>query len=145
MWLTQFYESLLTESLVKYKRANFQFNLNVLHRPGWDLIQVPKSKKSSLFLKKKMCNLLEFTEQILEKSIRLTIEEILSYFLAFFLQHKLSSVDAKMCEMVPNRWNNMAVNWITRIRAKKNTNTKPMGSSCRYSLVMITWGPAKLD
>lgn len=32
----------------------------------------------------------------------------------------------------------MAVNWITRMRAKKNTNTRPIGSSCRYSLDIST-------
>lgn len=56
----------------------------------------------------------------------------------FLLKHKLRSVDARICDNVPNRWNNMAVNWMTRIRAKKKTNTSPMGSSCRYSLLMCT-------
>jgi len=56
-------------------------------------------------------------------------------FLTFLLQYQLSSVEARMCEMVPKRWNNMAKNWITKIRAKKNTNTKPIGSSCKYSLL----------
>jgi hypothetical protein len=45
-----------------------------------------------------------------------------------------------MCEKVPNRWNIIAVNWITRIRAKKKTNTRPMGSSWRYSFDISTFG-----
>lgn len=57
----------------------------------------------------------------------------------FLLKQKFSSVEAKMCDRVPKRWNNMAVNWMIRMRAKKNTNTRPMGSSCRYSLLMCTW------
>jgi hypothetical protein len=32
------------------------------------------------------------------------------------------------------------VNWITRMRAKKNTNTRPMGSSWRYSFDISTFG-----
>lgn len=44
-----------------------------------------------------------------------------------------------MCEIVPNRWNNIAVNWMTKINAKKNTNTKPIGSNCKYSFDMCTY------
>jgi hypothetical protein len=54
----------------------------------------------------------------------------------FLLQVRLSSVEAKICEIVPKRWNNIAVNWMIKINAKKNTNTKPIGSSWRYSFVM---------
>lgn len=57
----------------------------------------------------------------------------------FLEQNQFSSVDANMCERVPNLWNNMAENCITKIKAKKNTNTKPMGSSCRYSFDINTW------
>ena len=51
----------------------------------------------------------------------------------------VSSVEARICEMVPKRWNNIATNWMIKMRAKKNTNTRPMGSSCRYSFEMWIW------
>lgn len=56
----------------------------------------------------------------------------------FLLQQKFNSVDDKICANVPKRWNNIAQNWMTKINAKKNTNTKPMGSNCRYSFDMWT-------
>lgn len=55
----------------------------------------------------------------------------------FFLQ-KFSSVEANICDRVPKRWNNIAVNCMTKINAKKNTNTRPIGSNCRYSLEICT-------
>lgn len=54
----------------------------------------------------------------------------------FLQQSKL--VLARMWASVPNRWNNIAVNCMTNISAKKKTNTRPIGSSCRYSFVMCT-------
>lgn len=56
-----------------------------------------------------------------------------------FLLQQFSSVDAKMWDMVPNLWKIIAVNWMTRMKAKKNTNTKPIGSNCRYSFEISTW------
>ena len=44
-----------------------------------------------------------------------------------------------MWDSVPKRWNNMATNWIIRIRPKKKTKTRPIGSSCKYSLVIKTY------
>lgn len=52
--------------------------------------------------------------------------------------HKFNSVDAKICDIVPNLWNNIAVNCMIRINAKKNTKTNPMGSSCKYSFEIWT-------
>lgn len=64
---------------------------------------------------------------------------VLRKYVTFLEQKKkLSSVAAKIWAMVPKRWNNMAVNWMTKMRAKKKTNTRPMGSNWRYSLVMCT-------
>ena len=52
-----------------------------------------------------------------------------------FLQQKhRRSVDARIWEIVPNLWNNIATNWITIIKAKKNTKTRPIGSNWRYFL-----------
>lgn len=59
--------------------------------------------------------------------------------LTLLTQHKFRSVEASICDSVPNRWNNMAVNCITMMNAKKNTNTKPMGSKCKYSLLTMIW------
>jgi len=44
-----------------------------------------------------------------------------------------------MWDSVPKRWNNMATNWIMRIKPKKKTKTRPIGSSCKYSLVIKTY------
>lgn len=64
----------------------------------------------------------------------------LRYARTFLQQYQSKLVLAKMWAKVPNRWNSIAVNWITNISAKKNTKTKPIGSSCRYSFVMCTYG-----
>ncbi len=58
---------------------------------------------------------------------------------SLLLQRQFSSVEARMCEMVPKRWKIMATNWMMMIREKKNTRTIPMGSRWRYSFVTRIW------
>ena len=55
-----------------------------------------------------------------------------------FLWKQERSVEAMMCEMVPKRWKSMATNWMRMMAKKKNTSMIPIGSRCRYSLVMMT-------
>lgn len=57
---------------------------------------------------------------------------------SFWLQ-QVSSVEARICDSVPKRWNNMATNWMIRINPKKKTNTKPIGSSRSGSFVIKTF------
>ena len=57
-----------------------------------------------------------------------------------FLWKQERSVEAMMWEMVPKRWKSMATNWMRMMAKKKNTSMIPIGSRCRYSLVMMTCG-----
>lgn len=59
--------------------------------------------------------------------------------LAFLVQYQPSSVPARICDSVPNRWNSMAMNWISRITANDSRNTIPIGSSSRYSRTIKIW------
>lgn len=71
--------------------------------------------------------------------LNIVVVVFLNQIFTFLEQNQLSSVDANMCDMVPNLWNNIAENCMTKIKAKKNTNTRPIGSNCKYSFEINTW------